>query len=323
MPPVWEQLIKGDKRALSRAISLLERGNLQGAEVMREVHSHTGQAYCIGVTGPPGAGKSTVVARLTETFREKGYSVGIVAVDPTSPYSGGALLGDRIRMEPHYLDPGVFIRSMATRGSHGGLPRIIKGVVRLLDAAGKDIVLVETVGVGQTELDIMGVADTVVVTLVPEGGDAIQVLKAGLMEIADAYVVNKADRPGANRMVASIKTFLGAGDSNGSWSPPVLATQAIRGQGVPELYEQIREHRQFLTRTSQLEERRRERRTQELLEVLREELGARLRELIHGDPRLSSILDQVKRGELEPYSSALGLLGEAPSPLDWLTPSSR
>lgn len=318
MPPVSERLIKGDKRALSKAISMLERGDVQGADLMREVHSHTGRAYCIGITGPPGAGKSTIVARLTDAFRENGFSVGILAVDPTSPYSGGALLGDRIRMEPHYLDPGVFIRSMATRGSHGGLPRITKGVVRLLDAAGKDIILVETVGVGQTELDIMGVADTVVVTLVPEGGDAIQVLKAGLMEIADIYLVNKADRPGASRMVAAIKAFLGTSDTSGGWSTPILATRAAKGEGILELYDQIQGHREFLIHSEQLETRRQERRGVELLEVLREELGARLSDLINREPRLSTVVDQVKKGDLEPYSSALDLLRDGPSPADWL-----
>lgn len=323
MLQVSDQLLKGDKRALSKAISLLERGDPQGSVVMREVHSHAGCAYTVGITGPTGAGKSTLIARLAEDFRGKGSSVGIVAVDPSSPYSGGALLGDRIRMELHYLDPEVFIRSMATRGSHGGLPRIIKGVVRLLDAAGKDIILVETVGVGQTELDIMGVADTVVVTLVPEAGDAIQTLKAGLMEIADIYVVNKADRPGADQMVSHINAFLTTGDSDGSWVTPVLATQAIDGQGITELSKQIQRHRDFLSSTSRLEERRRERRAQELLEVLEEELGQKLRERIDKEPRLNKLVEQVRRGELEPYSTALELLKDVSSPLDWLLSSSR
>ena len=291
--------------------------------VMQEIHPHAGQAYCIGITGPPGVGKSTLTARLTDTIRQQGFSVGIVAVDPTSPYSGGALLGDRIRMQPHYLDPDVFIRSMATRGSRGGVPRVVKGVVRLLDAAGKDVVIVETVGVGQTELSIMGVADTVVVTLVPEGGDAIQSLKAGLMEIADLYVVNKADREGADQMVTAIRAMLKMASVDGRWSPPVIITQALSGQGVPELYEQVQQHRDFLTRTSQLEQQRRERRAREFLEILEEEIGRELRALIDQEPRLVQTVDQVKGGELEPYSSALRLLKEASSPLDWLLASSR
>ena len=175
---------------------------------MQAVDPHTGGAYTIGITGPPGAGKSTIVDRLTELLRGQGLTVGIIAVDPTSPYTGGALLGDRIRMQRHYLDPGVFIRSIATRGESGGLPRIVKSIVRLLDASGKDVVMVETVGAGQTELGIMGVADTILVTLVPESGDAVQTLKAGVLEIADIYLVNKCDREGANQMATAITSML-------------------------------------------------------------------------------------------------------------------
>ncbi len=308
-------MLKGDKRALSRAISLLERGDPQGAVVTGEVYPHVGAAYCVGVTGPPGAGKSTLLACLTELLRKQGLSVGIIAVDPTSPYSGGALLGDRIRMQLHYLDPGVFIRSMATRGSHGGLPRIIKGVVRLLDASGKDVVLVETVGVGQTELDIMGVADTVVVTLVPEAGDVIQTLKAGLMEIADIYVVNKADRPGADRMIADIRSAVALGESNGGWMPPALTTEAVNGRGVAELWEQVGMHRDYLGRTGELETRRRDRRTGEFLEVVEEELGRRAKAQIHSDPELRGLLDQVQSGKQDPYSFALALLDRRPTGL--------
>ena len=317
-----KQLLKGDKRSLSRAISMLEEDAFQALEVMRDVHPHTGKAYTIGVTGPPGAGKSTIIARLTEEFRSNGASVGIIAVDPSSPFSGGALLGDRIRMEPHYLDPGVFIRSMATRGTHGGVPRIIKGVVRLLDASGKDIVLVETVGVGQTELDIMDVADAVVVTLVPEAGDAIQTLKAGLMEIADVYVVNKSDRPGAQRMVSNIKAFLTIGGSGSGWTPEVIAAEAVNGVGIGELSESIRRHRDFLTRSSKLEEQRRERRSLELLEVLQDKLEQRLRQYIADTPALDRLLEQVRYGELEPYSAAMELLEQLSLPVDRLPYSS-
>jgi LAO/AO transport system kinase len=318
---VSKQLLKGDNRALSRAISLLERGDPQGSVVLREVHPHTGKAYCIGITGSPGAGKSTIIARLTETFREKGASVGIIAVDPTSPYSGGALLGDRIRMELHYLDPQVFIRSMATRGSQGGLSRIIKGAVRLLDAAGKDIVLVETVGVGQTELNIMGVSDTVVVILVPEGGDAIQTLKAGLMEIADIYVVNKADRPRADQMVADIHASIATSEATREWTPPVLAAQAINGLGVEELYGQVQRHREHLSQGRGLEERRSRRRVQEVLEVLEDEVVRKVRQRIDGDPWIKESVRRVEQGELEPYSTALELLRDGPLALDyWLSP---
>ena len=308
MLQVSRRLIKGDRRALSEAISMLERGNPQGTLILRDVFIHTGRSYCIGITGPPGAGKSTLTARLTEAFRGAGCSVGVIAVDPTSRHSGGAILGDRIRMGSHYLDSEVFIRSMATRGSQGGLPRIIKGVVRLLDAGGKDVILVETVGAGQTELDIMGVGDTVIVTLVPEGGDSIQAFKAGLMEIGDIFVVNKADRPGADQMVATISGFVGTGDFKGSWAPPILATQATNGQGISRLYEKLHEHRVYLANSPQLEERRRERRAGEFLEVLQEGLGLKLRELLSVDQRLAALTDEVKLGKLEPYSAGMELL---------------
>jgi LAO/AO transport system kinase len=308
MDETVKRLLEGDQRALSRLISLIERGDPRGAEVMAEVHPHTGRAYCIGVTGPPGVGKSTLVDRLAEQTRSRGLSVGIIAVDPTSPYSGGAFLGDRIRMQRHYLDAGIFIRSMATREGPGGLPRIVRGVVRLLDASGKDVVIVETVGVGQTELGVMGVADTVVVTLMPEAGDIIQTLKAGLMEIADIYVVNKADREGANQMMVAITSMLKMATAHGDWIPPVLATQANKNEGVPELYGDIQHHRDFLEQDSRLEQRRGARRGEEFLVTIEEELGRRLKELMAKDMTLGNVLEEVKKGEREPYSSALKLL---------------
>jgi LAO/AO transport system kinase len=277
---------------------------------MQEVHNKSGKAYCIGVTGPPGAGKSTLIGRLTEAYRSRGLSVGIIAVDPTSPYSGGALLGDRIRMEGHYLDPGVFIRSMATRGSHGGLPRIIKAAVRILDAAGKDMVLVETVGVGQTELDIMSVADTVVVTLVPEAGDSIQALKAGLMEVADIFVVNKADRQGAEQMAAAVKGGISTA-AEAPWTPSVLLAQAHTGQGMDKLLEKLEEHRSFLTGSSRLWEQRRQRRVLEFKEVLKDELNKRIERQIETNSKLKELLGQVQEGDLEPYSAAQKFLEDA------------
>ena len=288
------------------------------ARVMEQIYPHTGRAYCIGITGPPGVGKSTIVDSLTQILRTRGLKVGVVAVDPTSPYSGGALLGDRIRMQRHYLDPGVFIRSVATRGSHGGLPRIIKGVVRLVGASSKDVVLVETVGVGQTELKVMGVADTVVVTLVPESGDIIQTLKAGLLEIADIYVVNKADLKGANRMVSAISSMLKMAPTRPDRVPPVLTAQAHRGEGIEQLYDAVLAHREYLERTSQLEKRRGESRGAEFLEMVEEELGRRLRERIRSEPRLNAMLLAVEKGEKDPYSSALKALDEDPSMGDQL-----
>ena len=311
---MWkERLLEGDQRALSRLISLLERGDPGAVKVMREIDPHTGRAYTIGVTGPPGAGKSTVVDRLTELLRREGLTAGIIAVDPTSPFTGGALLGDRIRMQRHYLDSGVFIRSVATRGHSGGLPRMIKSMVRLLDAAGKDIILVETVGVGQTELGIMGVADTVLVTLMPESGDVIQTLKAGIMEIADIYLVNKADREGANQMAAAITAMLQMATAHPPWAPPVLLTKAQSGEGIEELWSKIQQHRAFLTTSFQLEQRRRARRRQEFLETVEEGLIRRVKALVETDPGLMAILDGVDRKEAEPLSAAMEFL-ESPCP---------
>lgn len=303
-----QRLLAGDQRTLSRAISWLERGESEAARVMKAVDPHTGGAYTIGITGPPGAGKSTIVDRLTELLRKEGLTVAIVAVDPSSPFSGGALLGDRIRMQRHYLDSGVFIRSVATRGQSGGLPRIVKSMARLLDAAGKDIILVETVGVGQTELGVMGVADTVLVALMPESGDAIQTLKAGVMEIADLYLVNKADRAGANQMASAITSTLEMAPSQSGWHPPVLLTQAESGEGIPQLWAKTQEHRQFLTSTSALAARREARRREEFLETVEEELSRRLKALIESDSQLAALLQGIARKEQEPYSSAKGLL---------------
>ena len=240
------RLMAGEQRALSRAMTMVEQGDPAAADLMREADPHTGRAYTIGITGPPGSGKSTIVDRLTGLLRQRGNAVGIIAVDPTSPFTGGAILGDRIRMQRHYLDPGVFIRSVATRGQSGGLSRVVKSLVRLLDAAGKDIILVETVGVGQTELGIMGVGDTILVVLMPESGDAVQTLKAGVvMEIADLYLVNKADRPGAGQMAAAITSTLQLTASQPEWTPPVLLTRAEAGEGIEQLWDRVQEHHQF------------------------------------------------------------------------------
>lgn len=312
-----QRLLEGDQRALSRLISLLERGDPEAAGVMKAVDPHTGEAYTIGITGPPGVGKSTIVDRLTELMRRQGLTVGIIAVDPSSPFTGGALLGDRIRMQRHYLDSGVFIRSVATRGQSGGLPRIVKSMVRLLDAAGKDIILVETVGVGQAELGIMGVADTVLVALMPESGDVIQTLKAGIMEIADIYLVNKADREGANQMSAAITTMLQMATAHPVWAPPVILTRAHSGEGIEELWSKIQEHREFLTTTSELERRRKLRRKQEFLEAVEEGLSRRLKVLVEKDPGLTAILEAIVRKEAEPYSAAMELLDSQPFPQSW------
>ena len=309
-----QRLLNGDRRALSRLISILERGDSQAADIMKAIDAHTGKAYTVGITGPPGAGKSTIVDQLTQLLRQQGLQVGIIGVDPTSPFSGGALLGDRIRMQRHYLDSGVFIRSVATRGQWGGLPRVVKSMVRLLDAAGTDVVLVETVGVGQAELGIMDVADTVIVTLMPESGDAIQTLKAGIMEIADIYLVNKADREGANQMAAAITAMLHLAGSQPAWEPPVMLTQATSGAGIPELWDKVQEHHRHMTTTSELERRRAARREQEFLETVMEQMERRLRKLVVEDPALVATLKKVGLKEAEPYSSAMDFLDASSFP---------
>lgn len=308
MEDIAQRLLAGDQRALSRTLTLLEQGSPEATGVMKAIDPHTGRCYTVGITGPPGAGKSTVVDRLAELLRSQGFTVGIIGVDPTSPFSGWALLGDRIRMQRHYLDPGVFIRSVATRGQTGGVPRLVKSMVRLLDAAGRDVVLVETVGVGQTELGIMGVADTVLVALMPESGDAVQTLKAGIMEIADIYLVNKADREGANQMAAAITSMLQTPVTQPEWVPPVLLTTAHTGDGIGELWDQVQKHRAFSEANDQLQMRRERRREQEFLEAVEEELGKRLKAQVEENPEVKSTLNEVALKGLEPYSAAMDFL---------------
>ena len=318
MSDTVQRLLQGDARALSRLITLLERGDPRAARVLQEVAPHTGRAYCVGLTGPPGSGKSTLADRLTERLRQQGRRVGIVAVDPTSPFSGGAVLGDRIRMQRHSLDSGVYIRSMATRGSLGGLSRVVKSTARLMDAAGCDVVLVETAGVGQTEVAVMGVADTVVVVLVPEAGDAVQTLKAGLLEVADLFVVNKADRPGAGEMVAALHGMLGLVEERRPWTPRVLTTQAHRGEGVDKLWQAVEEHRRWLEAEGHLEARRRVRLRREFLETVEEALALRLRELLERDPGLAALVQGVEERQADPYAAALRLLHDGTLLRPWL-----
>ena len=320
MSEIAERLLAGEQRALSRLITLLERGDPAASEAMKVVDRHTGRAYTVGITGPPGAGKSTIVDQLTQLVRETGSTVGIIAVDPTSPFSGGAILGDRIRMQRHYLDSGVFIRSVATRGQSGGLPRIVKSMVRALDASGIDLILVETVGVGQTELGIISVADTVLVALNPESGDTIQTLKAGVMEIADLYLVNKADRDGANQMATAITGMLHMAINSPKWSPPVLLTTAHTGQGIDELWNKIEEHRKFLTTSGELNERRGRQRRREFLEAVEEVLAQRLRDRVENDPSLNAILEKIAAKETDPYSAALEFLDSSLFSANWLNP---
>jgi len=313
-----ERMLAGDSQSLAKLITLMERGDEAIPEIMREIQPHLHQAYVCGFTGPPGSGKSTLVDRLTTLLRRDGYCVGIIAVDPSSPFTGGAVLGDRIRMQQHYLDGGVFIRSMALRESRGGLPRTVGGVIKLMDASGKDFILVETVGVGQTELDIMKNADTVTVLLTPEAGDPVQALKAGLLEIADILAVNKADREGADDMIASLMTLLSYYPKSGWWQTPILATQALNNIGIEELYAAIKRHKQALEETGHLEERRREQRREELLKLIMERLSSRLNQLMTEDEDFLSYLVKVEEGTMDAYSAYAEILSNKTLLRKWL-----
>ncbi len=303
-------MLAGNQRSLARLISRVEQDRADVPAIMQRLYPQLGKAFCIGITGPPGAGKSTVTDKLTAHVRQLGMTVGIIAVDPTSPFSGGAVLGDRIRMQQHYLDDGVFIRSMATRGRHGGLSHTAKGVIKLLDAFGKDIIIVETVGVGQTELDIVETADTTVVILVPEAGDTVQAMKAGIMEIADLFVVNKADRDGSDRMLMDLRMLVHMNADADGWEIPVLATQAHVGVGMSELYEAIEQHHTRLQETGQLAERRRTHRRRELLELLQHRLLTTILERMDHDSALNALVEQVQDATLDPYTAAQQILAD-------------
>ena len=304
-------MLEGDRVALARLITVVENRMADTAAVMSRIYKKCGHAFVLGITGPPGAGKSTLTSALIGHCRERGLTVGIIAIDPSSPFSGGSVLGDRIRMQKHFLDEGVFIRSLSTRGSHGGLTRAGRDVVRLMDAAGKDVVIIETVGVGQTELDIMEVADTVVVVLVPEAGDTVQVMKAGLLEIADVFVVNKADREGATRMRTELEMMLtlkSSEEGSAAWKTPVLMTKASLGEGTEAVLDASlghREHRRAQPRREHIARRLQA----EVMEICEEEV---MRRLVHAAARTSlrTVLDRVGEGSEDPYHAALEILSD-------------
>ena len=312
-PPLdelFDRARRGDRRALARLFTRIERDSSDLREVMRLAHPYSGNAAIVGVTGPPGAGKSTLVDGLAHQARNRCETVGILAVDPTSALTGGAVLGDRIRMQSHHGDPDVFIRSIATRGVHGGLAAISRTGVSLLEAVGKTLIFVETVGVGQTELDVVGIADQVVVVLVPESGDTVQAMKAGILEVADIFVVNKADRDGAGQLVTAINAMLLLGHGPHDAQPPVLTTEAHRGVGIIDLYEQIAAGVETSRVSGILTQRRKLGALQEVRRIVNAELTSAVDKAMEEEARVSELLNSVESGELDPYSAAQHILDD-------------
>ena len=292
----------GDKRALARAITLVENAEPLAYELVRELYPQTGRAYAVGVTGPPGVGKSTLIGALVRHVRAQGRSVGVISVDPSSPFTHGALLGDRIRLADHFLDPGVFIRSMGTRGHLGGLAEATLQAMLLLDAGGKDVIFLETVGAGQSEVEVIGIADTVVLVLMPGSGDSVQALKAGIMEIPDAIAINKLDHPAAKTMLNEVRSIL-ALDTERAWKPPIVLTEATRGENVAQLWEHVEKHRAHLEQHGGLDERRRKNLAGEVFAVASSRAKTHLERSVSEDPELRRLLDAVQRRELDPLTA--------------------
>jgi LAO/AO transport system kinase len=292
----------GDTRALARGISLVENGDPLAYDLVRDIYAETGRTYAVGITGPPGVGKSSLISTLIGHVREQDRTVGVISVDPSSPFTQGALLGDRIRLSDHFLDPGVFIRSMGTRGHLGGLAETTLQALLVLDAAGKELVFLETVGTGQSEVEVIGIADTVVLVLMPGSGDSVQALKAGIMEIPDVIAINKMDHPAAKTMLNEVRSILSL-DRESTWKPPIVLTEANRGENVPELWGKIEEHRAFLESDGRLEERRRENLSREVFAVASGRAKAHLELAVSNDPELRRLLDEVQRRELDPLTA--------------------
>jgi GTPase len=323
-----QRLLAGDRRALARGISLVEDNRAEGWQLVREVYPHTGSAAVVGFTGPPGVGKSTLIGALTRVRREAGRTVGVLSIDPSSPFTHGALLGDRIRLGEHFLDPGVFIRSMANRGALGGLSEAALQAALLLDAAGRQDVFVETVGVGQAEVDIIDHADTVVLVLMPGSGDSIQALKAGVMEIPDVIVINKADHPLTDTMVREIRGVLSlanfdrdGADAAARWRVPIVRTEAAHGRGIEELIERLEEHRTHILAAGQLQQRRRRNLRGEVLALASARMRRRLEARLEGDAELERLLQEVVERRLDPASAAAALLERVGVGEEALTPA--
>src|SRR5215207_5525308 len=297
----------GDTRALARAITLVENADPLAYEVVADLYPETGSAYVVGITGPPGVGKSSLIAALVRHIREQGKTLGIITVDPSSPFSKGALLGDRIRLSDHFLDPGVFIRSMGTRGHLGGLAEATLQALLVLDAAGRDLVFLETVGTGQSEIEVISVADTTVLALMPGSGDSVQALKAGIMEIPDVVVVNKRDHPAAKTMLNEVRSILGL-DKERDWRPPIVLTDALKEEGIEELWDKVAEHRVHLESNGLLDERRRNNLAREVFALASARAKTHLERAVADDPELRRLLDEVQRRELDPLSAVREIL---------------
>jgi len=297
----------GDRRALARAISLVENGDPTSYELVKELYPETGKAAVVGVTGPPGVGKSTLISALVRHVRAAGQTVGVISVDPSSPFTQGALLGDRIRLTDHFLDPGVFIRSMGTRGHLGGLSEATLQAALLLDAAGKELVFLETVGTGQSEVEVIGIADTVLLVLMPGSGDSVQALKAGIMEIPDVIAINKMDHPAAKTMLNEVRSILSL-DRDREWKTPIVLTEAVRDENVAELWAKVEEHRVFLEADGLLEERRRKNLAGEVFAAASSRAKAHLQAAVADDAELRRLLDEVQGRELDPLSAVREIL---------------
>jgi GTPase len=303
-----EGVLAGDRRALARAITLVENSEPLAYELVRDLYPETGNAYAIGVTGPPGVGKSSLISALVRHVRADDRSVGVISVDPSSPFTHGALLGDRIRLADHFLDKDVFIRSMGTRGHLGGLAEATLQALLVLDASGKELVFLETVGAGQSEVEVIGIADTVVLVLMPGSGDSVQALKAGIMEIPDVIAINKMDHPAAKTMLNEVRSILSL-DRERAWRPPIVLTEAMRGENVEELWAKVEEHRAHLESEGLLEERRRKNLAGEVFAVASGRAKAHLQRAVQDDPELRRLLDEVQRRELDPLSAVQEILG--------------